>query len=137
MASKVYPKALELLNAGTLTWTSDTIKIMLVDDTAAYNRAHDFVNDVVADELSGATRQTLGTKTSADNGTDKWVFDAADPTFPSVTGSQTLGAAIVYKEITDDASSPLLAFVDGTDISTTGQNVDVVFGSDGVFHIGY
>ena len=139
MASKVYPKALELLNAGTLAWTSDTIRILLVSNSATYNRAHDFVNDIAANELSGGSyaRQTLGTKTSADNGTDKWVFDAGDPTFTAVAASQTVGAAIVYKFITDDASSPLLAFLDGVDISTNGGDVTVTFAATGVFHITY
>ena len=139
MASKVYPKALELLNAGTLSWTSDTIRILLVSNSATYNRTHDFVNDVVANELSGGSyaRQTLAGKTSADNGTDKWIFDATDPTFTAVAGSQTVGAAIVYKFITNDAASPVLAFLDGSDIATNGGDVTVTFAATGVFHITY
>jgi hypothetical protein len=139
MASLIYPKLIELLNAGTLDWSSDTIRIMLLDDTATYNRAHDFVDDIVADELSGGSyaRQTLGTKTSADNGTTRWNWDAADPVFTAVAGSQTVGSAVVYKFITDDASSPLLAYLDGTNIATNGGDVTVTFPANGIFSIIY
>lgn len=139
MASKVYPKALELLNAGTLSWTTDTIRVLLVSSAESYSRADDFVNDVSANELSGGSyaRQTLASKTSADNGTDKWIFDAADPVFSAVAGSQTVGAAIVYKEVTNDTDSPLLAFIDGTDLATNGSDVTVAFAATGVFYIGY
>ncbi len=139
MASKVYPKALELLNAGTLLWTSDTIRVMLVNASATYNRTHDFVNDLTANELSGGSyaRQTLGSKTSADNGTDKWIFDAADAIFTAVAGGQTAGAAIVYKFITNDAASPILAFVDGVDVVANGGDITVQFAATGIFYISY
>jgi len=137
MASKVYPKAIELLNAGTLLWTSDTIRVMLVNASATYNRTHAFVSSVVANELTGAARQTLSGKTSADNGTDRWLFDANDPTFTAVTTGQAVGAAIVYKFSTNDAGSPLLAFIDGADLPTNGSDVTVSLPATGVFYISY
>ncbi|MBD1871968.1 hypothetical protein H6F75_00590 [Nodosilinea sp. FACHB-131] len=139
MASKVYPKAIELLNAGTLNWTADTIRILLVNASGSYNRTHGFVSAVVANELSGGSyaRQTLGTKTSADNGTDKWIFDAADVTFTAVAGGQTAAAAIVYKFITNDAASPVLAFLDGVDVVANGGDITVQFAATGVFNLAY
>lgn len=140
MPSKVYPKALELLNAGTLNWGSDTIRIALVNASATYSRTHGFLSAAIStNELSGGSyaRQTLGTKTSADNGTDKWIFDAADATFTAVAGGQTAGAAIVYKFITNDAASPVLAFVDGVDVVANGGDITVQFASTGILYISY
>ena len=139
MASKVYPKALELLNAGTLNWGSDTIRILLVNASSTYNRTHDFVDDIVANELSGGSyaRQALASKTSTDNGTDKWIFDAADPVFSSVASGQTAAAAIVFKFITNDAASPLLAFIDGVDVVANGGDITVQFASTGIFYLSY
>ena len=137
MASRIYPKLYELFNAGTLSWTGDTIQALLVNASASYDRTHDFVNDVTANELSDATRITLASKTAADNGTDRWIWDAGDLTFAAQTASQTVEACIIYKFITDDASSPALVYVDGTNITTNGSNVIVTFAAGGVFDITY
>jgi hypothetical protein len=133
----VYPSALLAIAAGTLDWENDTIRAMLVDASATYNRTHDTVSDVVGDELSNGTRVTLTTIAPTDNGTDRIVFDANDAIFVSQTASQTVGACIVYKFDTDDATSTVIAFVDGTDISTDGSNVTVSFNASGVFGMDY
>lgn len=137
MASRIYPSAYTMLVDQTLDWENDTIRALLVSDVATYDRTHDRVNDVTANELSDATRVTLTTIAPADNGSDRFTFDASDATFASQTGSQTVGAAIVYKFITDDASSPLIAFIDGTDLATNGTDVLVTWGTNGVFDITY
>ena len=133
----VYPSALLALGAGTLNWDTNTIRALLVNGSASYNRTHDTVSDITANELSQATRVDLVTSAPADNGTTRIIFDATDIVFNSQTSGQTVGACIIYKFITNDAGSLLIAFVDGTNITTDGSNITVTFPADGVFGLDY
>lgn len=141
MANALYPKYKELLlNPGTLGSTSgtavdladDTIKVALVDTgTYTYSSAHDFYDDVSAAVVG--TPQTLGSKTVT-NG----VFDAADVTFTSVSGS-SVEALVIYKDTGTASTSPLIAYIDtvssGLPVTPNGGNITVTWdnGSSKIF----
>lgn len=133
MANAIYPKWKEaLLQASSNSALTGTVKVALVDlGTYAYNAAHDMLDDI-----SGVigTPQTLGTKTFAGG-----VFDAADVTFPSVSGV-TVEALIIYIDTGTPSTSRLVAFLDsgytGLPVTPNGGNIDVLWDTDGIFSIG-
>ena len=138
MVSRVFPKAIAEMAAGNLNWTSDTIRILLITNGYTYNEANDFVADVVANEATGTTRQTLGTKSvTEDAANDRVILDAADATFAAVPATQTISGAITYKEVTNDADSFVIAFHDGTDLAANGSDIQVQFPATGVLYGSY
>lgn len=77
------------------------------------------------------TPQTLGSKTNT-----LGVLDAADVTFPSVTGDQSEAVA-VYKDTGTEATSLLLLLMDagtGLPVTPNGGNISIVF-DNGPFKI--
>ena len=109
MTSAMYPSAKKLLLDADLDLLVDTIKAALVTSAYTYSSAHDFYDD-----LSGVlgTDQTLGTKT-----TTAGAFDAADSTWPAVTGAPV--AIVLYKDTGVAGTSPLIAYIDGAGWLTT------------------
>lgn len=147
MASGWYNKGkFEVLSEGTQLDT-DTIKVMLVDDTYVFDAAHNFVSDVVADEVSGsgytggfagAGRKTLGSKAfSEDDANSRAEFDSsADMTWTSISVG-TVGGAILIREVTNDADSVVLAFMDfDPDVVTNGGNMTIQWNAEGILQIG-
>lgn len=130
MASVVYPKAKEamLSQNPSIDLDADTIKAALVDTgTYIYSANHQYYNSV-----SGVvgTPVTLGSK-SLTNG----VFDAADVTFTSVSGSSA-EAIIIYKDTGSAATSPLIAYIDsgtGLPVTPDGNNINVTWHTSGIF----
>jgi hypothetical protein len=101
---------------GLINLTTDTIKVLLVSSSYTVNADHHFVADVVAAELAGTgyARKTLASPTVTEDDTnDLAFFDAADVVW---TGANfgTVDAAIVYKLVTNDADSPLIACINLT-----------------------
>lgn len=122
MANALFDKGRQRYLEGQFTWTTDTIKAVLVD-TGTYTvnlSAHEFLSDVG----SGARISTSGAFTSktATGG----AADAADITFTSVTGA-SIEAIIIYKDTGSDATSPLIAFIDtATGLPITPNGGDII-----------
>lgn len=157
MASLVYQSGLaKMLGMATaVSYLSDTIKVMLVGTATAYtpNKDHDFVdqagaNDPVDSEISttnyvggfgGAGRKTLASKTiSANDTNDRVELDAADVVWTALgpaSGGPTLAAAIIIKEVTNDAASPMFCYQDFTDTVVNGGDVTLSFASGGFLQI--
>ena len=141
MANALYPKFKEkILNPGTLGTTSgdavdlvdDTIKIALVDTgTYTYNSTHEFYSSVSSAVVG--TPQTLGTKTVTSG-----AFDAADPTFTSVSGN-SVEALVIYKDTGTASTSSLIAYIDvassGLPVTPNGGNITVTFNASGIFSL--
>lgn len=133
MANAFYPKWKEALLQGLSDSTlNGTVKAALVDTgTYTYSSAHDFLND-----LSGiiATGVTLTSKTYADG-----YFDAADTTWPSVSGS-TAEAIVIYIDTGNPATSRLVAYIDtgvtGLPVTPNGGNITAQWHASGIFRIG-
>lgn len=140
MVSKMYPKGLEELAAGNVNWATDTdIQVLLLNASGVYDETHNFVSQIVANEITGTTRQVLtGKAVTRDAANDRVIHSAADANFPSVPAAQTVNAAVVFKQVTNDADSYLLAYLDGTNVSTDGTDIPLKFNATtGVFTANY
>lgn len=107
MANSLYDKAREAYLTGTLNWSSDNIKVLLVN-TTSYTvslTTHQYKTDVAGGAIV-ATSSNLTTKT-----TTAGAAGADNVTFSTVSGS-TVGAIIIYKDTGTDSTSPLIAYID-------------------------
>jgi len=145
MASAWYNKGKTQVMNGSIDLLTDTIKVMLVDNTYTFDADHAFVDDISGDELSGtgytggfagAGRKTLGSKAvNQDDTNDRAEFDStADVTWTSLD-SGTVRAAILIKEITNDAASIPIAYLDLGDEASTGGDFVIEWDSEGILQI--
>src|SRR5262245_30878265 len=135
MANLMYNNAkYEILRNNLDLETDSGIKVMLISSATTYtaNADHDFVSAGGANDpddaetnvtnytrcFGGAGRKTLASRTMAVNDTnDRAEFDAADVTWTALGNgtNQTVVAGIIIKEITNDAASLLIGYVDFSD----------------------
>lgn len=135
MANSLYAKARQRFLEGAINWGSDTIRALLVD-TSAYTvnlATHEFVSDV-AGGARVAGPITLTGKASTDG-----AADAADVTFPTVTGA-SIEAVILYKDTGTEATSPLIAYIDiasGLPVTPNSGDINVVWdnGTNKIFRL--
>lgn len=138
MANALYPKWKEALLQSSansdLAGTGTTgVFIALVDTgTYTYNAAHQFYSD-----LSGVvgTDQEIGATKSYTNG----VFDGADVTFPSVTGTSAEALVIYRKNAGANTTWRLVAYIDtgvtGLPVTPNGGNINVTWNASGIFQL--
>lgn len=116
MGNVFYDKAKKNLWNGTVNLASDSIKVLLVDNTYAptVSSTHEFKSDV-SGEITG-TGYTAGgvalanKAVTADATNHKGKFDADDAVWSSATF--TAYGAVLYKDTGTPATSPLVGFVD-------------------------
>lgn len=105
----LYDKAREAFGNGSINLGTDTIKAILVD-AASYSpdtTTHQYLSSVPGGARIG-TAVTLGTKSNVGG-----VFDAADVSFTGLVGAPTIEYILIYKDTGADATSPLIAIIDG------------------------
>lgn len=132
MANAIYPKWKEaLIQASANSSLGGTVKAALVDTGVyTYSAAHQFLSD-----LTGrvGTDQTLGTKTYV-NG----VLDAADTTFPAVTGN-TAEAIVLYIDTGVAGTSRLVAYIDtgvsGLPVTPNSGDINITWNAAGIIGI--
>lgn len=143
MANALYGtfKAALLTQSPSIDFDADTIMAILAGQSAAYT-PNDSTDDFFADLVgpygnSGSTAYnggaTLGTKTTA-----LGVFDAADSTLTTVTAGNACEHVIVYKSITDAASSPLVCHMDtgtGLPVTPNGGDILITWNASGIFSL--
>jgi hypothetical protein len=120
MANGLYDFGRESFLGGSINFTSDTIKVSLVD-SAVYTRnltTHDFFDDIastVADSAALAGKSKTG-----------GVADANDVTWSAVTGAQS--EQIVGRKDTGSAATSILIFnIDtATNLPVTPNGGDIV-----------
>ena len=137
MASNLYNPGLEKLLDGTIAFESDTINVLLVDTSHTFTKTHEFVSDIVANEASGTgyARKTLANAAIAlDAANDRVEFDADHPSYTALDAG-TIAAAIIFKQVTNDADSPLIAQIDFADLVTNGSDVELQINSEGLFFV--
>jgi hypothetical protein len=137
MASNLYNPGLEKLLDGTIDFENDTINVLLVDTSHTFDKTHDFVDDIVANEASGTgyARKTLANAAIAlDAANDRVEFDADNPSYTALDAG-TIAAAIIFKQVTNDADSPLIAQIDFADLVTNGSDVELQINSEGLFYV--
>lgn len=124
MANALYGKGREKFLSGAISWSTDNIKVSLVD-TGTYTVAidtHEFYSD-----LSGVV-QDSGNLTSKT--VTLGVADAADVTFSTVTGA-TVEAVVIWKDTGTASTSPLIAYIDtATNLPITPNGGDITVAWD-------
>jgi len=136
MANVLYPVwKQELLQAGANTSLAGTVRQTFVDVTSAYaySSAHDFVDDLGAnDNPSYGATPALAAKTFA-NGT----FDAADTTTSALSGAAELGGIVLYVDSGSEGTSRLVQYLDtsitGMPFTPSGGDVTVQWNASGIF----
>ena len=133
MASGWYNSGARDVADRTIDLQNDTIKVMLVTSSYTPNKDHDFADDLTG-ELSGtgytggfngSGRKTLGSKafsTDTTNDRVEWTFGAV--TWTAINAGSPK-YAIILKEITNDAASRLIAYLDLGTVTTNGGDLVV------------
>lgn len=130
MANAIYPKYKEaVLTSAANSSLAGTLKATLVDTSAyTYSAAHEFLSS-----LAGVvgTAHTLNSKSYTDG-----VFDAADVTFPAVTGN-SVEAIVLYTDTGNANTSRLVAYLDtgftGLPVTPNGGDITVTWNASGIF----
>ena len=131
MASFLYDLARESFlgqASGSINWTNDTIKAILVSSSYSPNQQnHQFMDPSLwAHTGSGNwTGQVLSSKTITTGSAG-----AANVTFTAVPAPYTINAVVLYKEDGTNSKSkwPLIAYLDSTSITglpLTGSGADI------------
>lgn len=122
MANALYAKGKEKILSGAIDFTTDTIKVALVKNDYAQNLATDeFYTSISAHVLD--TPETLAGKSITAG-----VFDASDATFVAVVAGDTSEGVVIYKDTGDNATSPLIAYIDtitGFPLATNGGDITI------------
>jgi hypothetical protein len=112
----LYDNARELFATGQINWLTDTIRACLVTNSYSPSQANDdFMSSIASANIlgsgTGGQRITLVNKTATGG-----ACDADDITFTSIGGGAnppSVEALVIYKFITDDTDSPLIAYLGG------------------------
>jgi hypothetical protein len=138
MASGWYNKGLEELALGDTDLANSDLRAMLLKSTGSFNRDHNFVADVVANEVTavGYSRQTLTSKVVTKNATADAVYWTADkPVFGPLTVGQTIGYIVVFRHTGDDATAPLLCCWQVVPFGTDGSSYRADWSANGLVKI--
>ena len=148
MAGLVYNSAEELFHNGGLDWdTSTGIKVMLVTSGYTPDADHQYVSEVTpaSNELSGtgytggyggSGRKALSARAvTKDNANNRVLMDdTADVTWSAINAG-TPAYAVVFREVTSDALSPLIACVAiNSPVATNGGDYTLQWDAKGLFY---
>lgn len=118
MADAAYNRGKFLIGNSSLNWATDDIRVLLLDNADPYTFSpdHNFVADLTpaTNELAGTgyVRKVLGSKAVTENDTnDRAELDAADVVWTGLNAG-TAKAAVVFRQVTTDADSELLFYMD-------------------------
>lgn len=149
MANFVYPagKLAQLglaANQGPVDWDTDTIKLMLVNQTYrdladGTKAGHDYRNDVTANEISGtgytAGGATLAGASITQSSNSARIDYSPDPAWPNSTIANAWGG-VVYKSTGNAATDVLLLFVDfGEAVSSTNATFTAILAAAGLYEL--
>jgi hypothetical protein len=128
-----------IMNGG-IDLDTDTIKVMLLTSSHSQDQdAHEFIDDVSANEVSGtgytAGGATLGSKAVTQDNTDnEGMFDAADVTWS--TSTITARYAAIYKDTGTPGTSPIIGIIDfGSDKSSAAGNFTIAWHAEGIVNL--
>lgn len=128
MANSLYDLGRQGFLDGTIAWSTDTIKAVLVNITSGHYTVNLATDQFLTSIASGdriATSSAFASKTSTAG-----VADAADITWSAVSGA-TVGAVVIYKDTGSAATSPLIAYLDTiTGIPLTPSGADITIAWD-------
>ena len=121
MANALYDAGREAFLDGTISWSSDNIKVVLVDaaDYTVNLATHTALSDSpAAGRVATSANLTSKTVTAG-------VADAADVTLSAVSGDQS-EALVIYKDTGVESTSTLIAYIDtATNLPVTPNGGDI------------
>lgn len=139
MADGSYNRGLAEISAQS--WAAADIRVLLLDDDVAltFDRDHNFVADVLGvagnTEMTGTgyARQALAGKVATEDDTnDRLIIDHDDITYTAINAG-TAGAAVYFRQVTNDADSPVWFWKDsGFPFVTNGSDMVIATGADGL-----
>ena len=121
MANTLYDFCRQRFLEAQINWMTDTIKVILVD-TGAYTpqtAVHQYLSDIPT------SARIAGPVTLTAKATTGGAADAADVTFPTVSGA-SIEAIVIYADTGTESTSPLIAFIDtatGLPITPNGGDI--------------
>jgi hypothetical protein len=135
MANALYDLAKEALLSGSINLASNDIRCVLVD-IAGYSvnlTTHQFLSSI-GSGYRVATSGSLAGKSVA-----LGVFDANDIVFSVPTGALS-SAVVIYKWVSSDGDSPLIAYIDtatGLPVTPVGEDITIAWstGASKIFAI--
>lgn len=131
MASAHYNLGLQKYLAGSIATLSDTIRVRLVRTSAyTFSQTHEFASSLPA---AIVTDVTLGSKSTNGGGSDPGCFDAADAVFSAVPAGAAINALVIFKFVTNDADSPLIAYIDGFSVTPNGGDITIQWAASNPF----
>lgn len=142
MATVIYNNAKELLLNGGLDLDTDTIKVSLHTTSYSPNADSDDFWDDATNEVSSSGSYTAGIAggitlaskaVTQDNTDDEGVFDAADITVTSFTG--TFRWIVLRKDTGTASTSPLICAIDTTSTTVTGGTLTITWSSEGILNL--
>lgn len=133
MANALYDNGRQAFADGAIDLASDTIKVALVSASYTPNLSSDQYLSTISGDVVGTAVQLTSPTTTAG------VFDAADVTFSSVTGSAAK-YLVIYKDTGTASTSPLIACIDtatGLPVTPNGGDINVTWdsGSNKIFKL--
>lgn len=147
MASLVYNLGKSEIMDGSIDFSGDTIKIMLVDSSYVADDAHDYIDDGGADdpidhELSGTGYNQGGETlsnlavTEDDTNNRAELDNSVDITWTGIDAGTAAGA-IVYKVGTFDTNSTMICYIDtgGFPVVTNGGDLTIQFNAEGILQL--
>lgn len=129
MANALYDKGREAFlgsSTGSISWSADTIKAVLVSSSYTPNTAtHQFVTSITS-STGSVTAQTLSSKDSAAG-----VADAADVTFSTVAANSVWNYVVLFKDTGAMGTSQLICVLDtATGLPLTSSGGDIIISWD-------
>jgi hypothetical protein len=113
MANFHYNKARALYLGAGLDWNGSTIRALLVTSGYTANPDHSFVSSITNECTGTYSRLTLTGKSIVQNDTSNRAEAHCDPlVWEGLVLSSPAAALILYKFVTNDADSPLIAYID-------------------------
>lgn len=134
MANALYDKGREGFLDGSIDWDTDDIRVMLVKSAYSFSAAHEFLDDVSAQD-NGRTA-ALGSKTVTSG-----VADAADTSLVA-TSADACASLVIFKHTGSDATARLIAYIDTPSAGlpftpAAGQTVNIAWdnGANKIFKL--
>lgn len=141
MASHMFNKFKQLSANGTIDLDTDDIRVALCMTNTTADTENDgkvYVGDLTTlDEMDGANyvRKALANEAvNLDDANDRAEFDADDVTWSSLgAGTRSIAGALLYKHVTNDADSPLIAWVEfAAPVTADGSNFTIQWNAEGI-----
>ena len=146
MADFMFTNALHALGAGNITWTTDSLRVILcmTNTNAAVTEDATTVSGITLDEFDGTAyaREILTAVTwTQDTGNDWAVLNADNVVFGSLgngtPGTRQMAGYLIIQHVTDDTDSVPLFWRDSGSfpLSSNGQDLTIQFSVNGIWRL--